>query len=58
MLRHNSDQATRRTIWYYEYVQVKDDQIGVKILLVFFNAETYDGYLWFAAKELARRGES
>jgi len=57
MLRHNSEQATRRTIWYYEYVQVKDDQIGVKILLVFFNVETYDGYLWFAAKELTRRGE-
>lgn len=58
MLRHSSDQATQRTIWYYEYVQVKDDQLGVKILLVFFNAETYDGYVWFAAAELARRGES
>ena len=56
MVRHSSDQATLRTIWYYEYVQLKGDQIGLKILLVFFDNEIYDGHLWFAANELVNRG--
>jgi len=56
MVRHSSDQGTLRTIWYYEYVQLKGDQIGLKILLVFFDNEIYDGHLWFAANELVNRG--
>ena len=57
MVRHTSDQATLRSIWYYEYVQAKDDQLGLKILLVFFDSDTYDGHLWFAAEELVNFGE-
>ena len=57
MVQHTSDRATRRSIWYYEYVQAKDDQIGLKILLVFLDGDTYGGHLWFAAKELVNFGE-
>ncbi len=57
MVQHTSDPATQRSIWYYEYIQLKDDQIGLKILLVFLDGDTYDGHLWFAAKELVNFGE-
>lgn len=54
--RHGHGQPEFRTIWYYEYVQIKGDQIGLKILLVFFDSDKYDGYQWFSAKELIERG--
>jgi outer membrane protein assembly factor BamE (lipoprotein component of BamABCDE complex) len=54
--RHGRDRPDLRTIWYYEFVQIKGDQIGLKILLVFFDQEKYDGYLWFGANELFERG--
>ncbi len=57
MIRHSSDQSDRRPIWYYEFAQVKGDQVGLKILLVFFYREKYDGHIWFAANELMRMGE-
>ncbi len=38
--------------WFYEFIQIKGDQVGVNILLVFFQGDRYDGYLWFSAKEL------
>ncbi len=57
MARHTSDPATQRSIWYYEYIRMKDDQLGLKILLVFLDGDTYDGHLWFAAKELVNFGE-
>ncbi len=57
MVRHTTDPATRRSIWYYEYVRAKGDQLGLKILLVFFDDETYDGHLWFAGDELVKFGE-
>lgn len=41
-----------RTIWYYEYGQIKDDQVALKIVLVFFKGDRYDGHLWFSSKEL------
>ncbi len=57
MVRHTSDRATQRSIWYYEYIRLKDDQFGIKLLLVFLDGDTYDGHLWFAAKELVNFGE-
>ena len=33
-------------------MQIKGDQVSVKILLVFFRGDRYEGYLWFSAKEL------
>jgi outer membrane protein assembly factor BamE (lipoprotein component of BamABCDE complex) len=55
-LRHGQDQPDLRKIWYYEFVQIKGDQVGLKILLVFFHQEKFDGYVWFGAKELLDRG--
>lgn len=54
--RHRHDRPDLRTIWYYEFVQIKGDQVGLKILLVFFDQEKYTGYMWFSAKELFERG--
>ena len=56
-VRHSAEQPARRPIWYYELIQVKDDQVGLKILLVFFSEGKYDGHVWFAAQELMRIGE-
>jgi hypothetical protein len=44
-------EATPRTIWFYEYSEVVGKVIGLKILLVFFNQEKYDGHLWFASTQ-------
>lgn len=57
LMRHSAEQDARRPIWYYELIQFKDDQIGLKILLVFFSEGKYDGHLWFAANALMRVGE-
>lgn len=37
-----------RTIWFYEYVEADAKSVSTKILLVFFDRDVYDGYLWFA----------
>jgi hypothetical protein len=49
--RYTKDQPLRN-VWFYEFMQIKGDQVSVKILLVFFRGDRYDGYLWFSAKEL------
>ena len=40
---------TPRTIWSYEYGEFEAAQMKLKILLVFFAQDRYDGYLWFAS---------
>jgi len=57
VVRHSAEQNAPRPIWYYELVRVKDDQVELKILLVFFSEGKYDGHVWFAAHELMRFGE-
>ncbi len=52
--RYTSDQPLRK-VWYYEFIQIKGSQIGLNIILVFFQGDRYDGYLWFSAKELLKR---
>ncbi len=52
--RYTKDQPLRK-VWYYEFIQLKGDQVGLNILLVFFRDDRYDGYLWFSAKELLTR---
>ncbi len=47
-----------RKVWYYEFIQLKGDQVGLNLLLVFFRDDRYDGYLWFSAKELVKRVSS
>ena len=44
------------TVWYYEFVQLKDKQRQLKLLVVFFKDEIYDGHLWFASQLLFKRG--
>jgi hypothetical protein len=52
--RYTKDQPLRK-VWFYEFIQMKGTQIGINILLVFFQDDRYDGYLWFSAKELLKR---
>ena len=40
---------TPRTIWSYEYGEAEALQLRLKILVVFFEQDRYDGYLWFAS---------
>jgi hypothetical protein len=40
-----------RKIWFYEYTEVQGKKIVIKILLVFFDEELYDGYLWFSSAQ-------
>ena len=51
VVRHSKDHEPR-TIWYYEYGQFKQEQVALKIVLVFFKGDRYDGHLWFSSKEL------
>ena len=52
--RFTKEQPLRK-VWYYEFIQLKGEQVGLNLLLVFFRDDRYDGYLWFSAKELVRR---
>jgi hypothetical protein len=52
--RFSIDQA-RRTIWSYEYTEAEGKQIGLKMLLVFFNQDRYEGHLWFSSDTLVER---
>ena len=44
-----SSEVDPRTIWFYEYIESDGRAVRVKILLVFFNADVYDGHLWFSS---------
>jgi len=41
-------------VWYYEYVVLGSQRADTKILLVFFDQDRYDGYLWFSAASLVK----
>jgi hypothetical protein len=43
---------TPREIWFYEYTESDGSRIDLKLLLVFFDEEHYDGNLWFSSKQL------
>jgi outer membrane protein assembly factor BamE (lipoprotein component of BamABCDE complex) len=41
-------------LWFYEFSEAKGitaSEIKVKMLLVFFDKDKYDGYMWFSALE-------
>jgi len=40
-----------RTIWYYESTDASLAEIKLAMLLVFFDGELFDGYMWFTALE-------
>ena len=44
-----------RTIWFYEYVEapLTGKNIGLKILVVFFEQDKYDGHFWFSSLQQA-----
>ena len=46
---HISRTLPARDIWFYEYTEAEGGEIGIKYLLVFFDKEIYDGYLWFSS---------
>ena len=46
--RDNSE-LDRRSIWFYEYVESDGQFARVKMLLVFFDGDVYDGHLWFSS---------
>lgn len=39
----------RRTIWFYEYVESDGQAVRLKMLLVYFVGDVYDGHLWFSS---------
>jgi len=46
-----SPEHDRRTIWFYEYVESDGQAVRLKMLLVYFVGEVYDGHLWFSSVE-------
>jgi hypothetical protein len=40
---------TAREIWFYEMSELVGSRMNLKILLVFFEQELYDGHLWFSS---------
>lgn len=40
-----------RETWAYEFMTMEGSDLGVFILVVFFDGERYDGYLWFDASQ-------
>jgi hypothetical protein len=47
-----SAKAPLNRIYVYELRQVQGRSAHQKLLLVFFEGERFDGYLWFSSKEL------
>ena len=41
-----------REIWSYDYIVSEGKKTNLKFLLVFFEKDLYDGYLWFSASAL------
>lgn len=46
-----SPEFDRRAIWFYEYVESNGQKVRVKMLLVYFVGDVYDGHLWFSSVE-------
>ena len=46
-----SPQYDERTIWFYEYVESDGQAVRLKMLLVYFLGDVYDGHLWFSSVE-------
>ncbi len=45
-----------RVIWFYEYVQSDLVNVDLKMLLVLFDGDKYDGHLWFSSFEKVDTG--
>ena len=40
-----------RVIWFYEYLESDGKHARLKMLLMFFGGEKYEGHLWFSSFE-------
>ena len=54
---HYSADTSPREIWFYEYMESDGLRTDLKFLLMFFDAERYDGHLWFSSNNLLDTGE-
>lgn len=52
---HLSTELPSRDIWFYEFVQSNGSGMELKMLLVFFLGDTYDGHLWFSSVDAIRQ---
>ena len=48
---HLAPDLPPRDIWLYEFTKTEGTDISLKMLLVFMNADIYDGYLWFSSMD-------
>jgi outer membrane protein assembly factor BamE (lipoprotein component of BamABCDE complex) len=46
-----SPEFDKRVIWFYEFVESDGQAVKLKMLLVYFVGDVYDGYLWFSSVE-------
>lgn len=43
-------------VWHYEYLETHENKFKIKVLLLFFDKEKYDGYIWFSSfQEMQRK---
>jgi len=54
---HFGEVEAMRNLWSYEYTEVEGQAIRLKMLLVFMDGDTFDGYLWFSAEELLQKSQ-
>jgi hypothetical protein len=46
----------RRAVWFYEHIDAGASTQKITILLVFFDADRYDGHYWFGENVTVRKG--
>jgi hypothetical protein len=54
---HYAAEISPREIWFYDYMESDGVRTDLKFLLVFFDADRYDGHLWFSSSTLLDTGE-
>lgn len=40
-----------QVVWHYEYLETHGKGFKIRELMLFFNRERYDGYLWFSSSQ-------
>ncbi len=46
-----------RSIWAYEYEEAEGTKSRQKVLLVYFDGEVFDGYLWFSSVQMMEQAK-
>jgi len=47
-----------RSIWSYEYSEVEGTKTHQKVLLVYFDGDVLDGYLWFSSVQMMEQAKN